>query len=97
MFLSFTLLYIWRTALTTDRLRTEGLRPDWNVGVMEYWNDGFKGKNRQYALFRFWRPLFYDSNIPSFDAQDEKLKLQNSFNFNNFLNFRNVSHFLYPA
>ena len=43
---------------------------------------GLKEENRQYDFFRFWRPLFHDPNIPSFHEEDEKLKLQNSFNFN---------------
>jgi len=26
-----------------DSERTQGLRPNWNGGMMEFWNDGFKG------------------------------------------------------
>jgi hypothetical protein len=28
-----------------------GLRPNWNIGRMEYWNDGFKARKKSNIIF----------------------------------------------
>jgi hypothetical protein len=51
---------------------TQGLSPNWSIGVMEYWNDGLKGGKTRILPFLFsvlsipTIPLFHYSTIPSF-------------------------------
>jgi hypothetical protein len=48
-------------------LRPVGLRPGRNIGVMEWWNDGFEGiLSILNGLFNFYYPIFHISNIPLF-------------------------------
>jgi len=42
---------------------TSGLCPKWNIGRVEYWNDGLQ-KNPE-MIFLSNNPLFHRSNIPS--------------------------------
>jgi hypothetical protein len=44
--------------------RASGLRPNWNIGSLEYWNDGLQ-KNPE-MIFPPIDPLFHRSNIPLF-------------------------------
>jgi hypothetical protein len=42
--------------------RFRGLRPNWNIGVMEWWNDGFEGiLSILNSLFNFYYPIFHIS------------------------------------
>jgi len=44
-----------------------GLRPNWNNGIMEYWNAGFEGVFLQFkwVIFRFYTQY---SSIPAFHS-----------------------------
>jgi hypothetical protein len=43
---------------------TSGLRPEWNTGRLEYWNEELQ-KNHE-MIFHSNDPLFHRSNIPLF-------------------------------